>query len=55
MLWADANPTDFYTKIWNRTLQTNQQVEHSGEITIRAAIGPGPLDDVIDVTPEPIP
>jgi hypothetical protein len=54
MLWADQNPTDFYTKIWNRTLQTNQQVEHSGEITIRAAIGPGPLDDIIDVTPSDV-
>jgi hypothetical protein len=53
-IWADENPTDFYTKIWNRTLQTNAQVEHSGEITIRTAIPRGPLDgDFTDVTPEP--
>lgn len=53
-LWADANPTDFYTKVWNRTLQTNAQVEHSGEIKITTAIPRGPLDDdYIDVTPAP--
>jgi hypothetical protein len=53
-VWADANPTDFYTKIWNRTLQTNAQVEHSGEIVIRTAIPRGPLDgEYEDVTPAP--
>ena len=49
--WADRNIGEFYTKIWARTIQANQAVEHSGEITIRAAVGPGPLDDIIDVTP----
>lgn len=44
VVWADENPTDFYTKIWNRTIQTNQQVEHSGEITIKTAIPRTPLD-----------
>ena len=43
-LWAESNLESFYTKIWNRTIVAQQQMEHSGEITIRAAIGPGPLD-----------
>jgi hypothetical protein len=43
-VWADENPTDFYTKIWNRSIQTNQQVEHSGELVIRTAIPRSPLD-----------
>lgn len=51
-IWADRNPTDFYTKIWNRTIQSNQAVEHSGEIVIRTAIPRSPLDgEFEDVTP----
>lgn len=53
-IWAAENPTDFYTKIWNRTIQTNAAVEHSGEITIRTAIPRTPLDgEYEDVTPTP--
>lgn len=53
-LWADKNPSDFYTKIWAKTIPTNVQNEHSGEITIRTAIPRGPLDgEYTDATPEP--
>jgi hypothetical protein len=37
-IWADNNPGEFYTKILPRTLQSQQQTEHSGEITIRTAV-----------------
>ncbi len=36
--WATQNRTDFYTKIWSKTIQRSQQVEHGGTITIDDAI-----------------
>lgn len=50
--WAHHNPGEFYTKIWGKTVQSNQAVEHSGELTIRTAIPRSPLDgEFEDVTP----
>lgn len=50
--WAHNNPGDFYTKIYAKTLQGAQQMEHSGEIVIRSAIPVSPLDgEFTDVTP----
>lgn len=36
--WADHNPTDFYTKIWVKTVQRSQQVEHSGTVSLDEAL-----------------
>lgn len=36
--WAETNPTDFYTKIWNKTIQRSQQVDVTGTLTIDDAI-----------------
>lgn len=36
--WADANPTDFYTKLFPKTVQRTASVDHSGTITIDDAI-----------------
>lgn len=36
--WASQNRTDFYTKIWSKTIQRSTAVEHSGNITIDDAI-----------------
>jgi len=53
-IWADKNPGEFFTKIWAKTIQTQQQNEHSGVIEIRSAIPRSPLDgECIDVTPAP--
>lgn len=50
--WAHQNPGEFYTKIYAKTLQGAQQMEHSGEIVIRSAIPLSPLDgEFEDVTP----
>jgi len=52
-LWAHNNPGEFFTKIYARTLQTAQQTEHSGEITIRSAIPVSPLDgEYTDISDE---
>jgi hypothetical protein len=52
-IWADKNPGDYYTKILPRTLQSQQQHEHSGVIEIRSAIPRTALDgEYTDVTPE---
>ena len=48
-MWADQNPSDFY-KMYAKTLPQN--IDVTGEITIRPALPPSPLDDPIDVTPE---
>jgi len=51
-VWADQNYGEFATKLLPRLIQTQQQTEHSGEITIRTAIPRSPLDgDFEDVTP----
>lgn len=36
--WASQNRTDFYTKIWSKTIQRSTAVEHSGSVTIDDAI-----------------
>jgi len=36
--WADTNPTDFYTKLFPKTMSRNTQVDISGSITIDEAI-----------------
>lgn len=36
--WAQQNRTDFYTKIWGKTIQRSTAVEHSGTLTIDDAI-----------------
>lgn len=36
--WASQNRTDFYTKIWSKTIQRSTAVEHSGTLTIDDAI-----------------
>lgn len=53
-VWADQNPGEFFTKIYARTIVSNQQVEHSGEIVIRSAVPRTALDgEYEDVTPSP--
>ena len=37
-LWADANPTDFYTKLFPKVISRSQQVDVSGTLTIDDAI-----------------
>lgn len=36
--WADQNPTDFYTKMFAKTVQRSTQVDVSGSVTIDDAI-----------------
>lgn len=49
--WAHTHPTEFYTKIYTRTLQTQNHQEHSGVIEIRSAIPRTTLDgEFEDVT-----
>lgn len=44
--WADQSPSAFY-KLYARLLptQANQQLEHSGGITVRHVLPRGPLDE----------
>jgi hypothetical protein len=37
-LWADGNPTDFYTKLFPKMIQRSAQVDVSGTVTIDDAI-----------------
>lgn len=37
-VWADANPTDFYTKLFPKMIQRSTQVDVSGTVTIDDAI-----------------
>lgn len=37
-LWADGNPTDFYTKLFPKMISRSQQVDVSGTLTIDDAI-----------------
>ena len=47
--WASQNRTDFYTKIWSKTIQRSTAVEHSGNITIDDAISRlEKLDDPVE-------
>ena len=36
--WADANPTDFYTKLFPKMISRSQQIDVSGTLTIDDAI-----------------
>ena len=38
VVWADQNPTDFYTKLMPKVIQRSTAVEHSGSVTIDDAI-----------------
>jgi hypothetical protein len=38
VVWADSNPTDFYTKLLPKVIQRSTAVEHSGSVTIDDAI-----------------
>lgn len=37
-VWADQNPTDFYTKLFPKLIQRSAQVDVSGTVTIDDAI-----------------
>lgn len=37
-VWADSNPTDFYTKLFPKMISRSQQVDVSGTLTIDDAI-----------------
>ncbi len=37
-IWADGNPTDFYTKLLPKMISRSQQVDVSGTLTIDDAI-----------------
>ena len=52
-VWANQNPGEFFTKLLPKTMQTQQQQEHSGEIRIISAVPRTAIDgDAIDVTPQ---
>jgi hypothetical protein len=52
-VWADKNPGEFFTKLLPKTLQTHQQQEHSGVITIVSKVPRTAIDgEYTDVTPE---
>lgn len=36
--WATSNPTDFYSKIWAKTIQKSAQVDHAVTLTVDEAI-----------------
>lgn len=51
-VWANSNPGEFFTKLFTKTLQSQQQQEHSGEIRIISAVPRTAIDgEAIDVTP----
>jgi len=52
-LWADKNTTEFY-RLFKATIPQAQLLEIQGkmQMQILPALGPSPLDDYIDVTPE---
>lgn len=55
-VWADKNPGEFFTKLLPKTLQSHQQQEHSGVITIVSKVPRTAIDgEFEDVTPEPTP
>lgn len=52
-VWADKNPGEFFTKILPKTLQSHQQQEHSGVITIVSKVPRTAIDgEYVDVTNE---
>lgn len=52
-LYADENYGDFL-RHYAKMIPRENEMKHSGEIFIRPALPPSPLDDPIDVTPEGI-
>lgn len=52
-LWADKNPTEFY-RLLKATIPQTQllDIQAKMQMQILPALGPSPLDDYIDVTPE---
>lgn len=55
-VWADKNPGEFFTKLLPKTLQSHQQQEHSGVITIVSKVPKTAIDgEYTDVTPQPSP
>lgn len=55
-VWADQNPTDFYTKLFPKMIARSQHVDVSGTLTIDDAISR--LErmeegEYTDITPEP--
>lgn len=54
-MWADANPTEFY-RLYGKTLPQTNLIDLAAkmQMQILPALPRGPLDEVIDVTPEPI-
>ena len=36
--WADENPSEFYTKIWSKTISTPKEIQVSGTVSIEQAI-----------------
>lgn len=56
--WADANPTDYYTKLFPKIMTKTAQVEHSGTVTLDDAISRLESQrsvDVVDAEWEEIP
>lgn len=51
--WAHENPKDFYTKLFNKTIERSTAVQHSGEITIISKVPrtilDGDFEDISDV------
>jgi hypothetical protein len=55
-VWADGNPTDFYTKIFPKMISRSQQIDVSGTLTIDDAISRlERMGDVIEADYEEIP
>lgn len=56
-VWADQNPTDFYTKLFPKLIQRSAQVDVSGTVTIDDAISrleSSPIDvDYVEIHSEP--
>jgi hypothetical protein len=58
-VWADQNPTDFFTKLFPKMIARSQHVDVSGTLTIDDAISrlermdEGDYDEVRTITPEP--
>lgn len=48
--WADENPSEFYTKIWGKTISTPKEIQVSGTVSIEQAIK---ALDAEELTPYP--
>jgi hypothetical protein len=43
-VWANENPTEFYTKVLSKGIEKQSSVEHSGEIVVRSSVPRTSLD-----------